>query len=91
MACSACKLLDTIQFCSTEVYGRLVRVLHEEYAVFFFQPDDCLATAAGRNFSSTGPDCMPPPQGLPSGMGEWFSLSDIIICECIQFFTASTP
>lgn len=70
MGCSGCQLLDVTQFCSIEVYRRLVQVMREEQSKFYFQPDKCLATAAGRNFSSTSPDCIPPPQGLqPSGMG----------------------
>ena len=71
MACNGCQLLDVIQFCSTEVYRRLVQVLREEHSKFYFQPDECLTrTAAGHNLSSTSPDCMPSPQGLqPSGMG----------------------
>ena len=72
MACSGCQLLQTIQFCSTTVYSRLVTELRMESSKFFFQPDDCLTTATGRNlYTSTGPDCMPPPQGLPSGTGEY--------------------
>ena len=69
MACSGCQLLDTIHFCSTIVYSRLVTELQRQSSRFIFQPDDCLATAAGSNFS--GPDCMPPPQGLPSETGEY--------------------
>ena len=71
LACSGCQLLDTIQFCSTVVYTRLITEMRGEPSRFHFQPDDCLATANDdRNFPSSGPDCMPPPQGLPTGTGE---------------------
>ena len=62
MACNGCQLLDTIQFCSTIVYSRLLVEVRKQSSRFFFQPDDCQAAAAGSNIStSTGPDCMPPP------------------------------
>ena len=71
LACSGCQLLDTIQFCSTVVYSRLITEMRGEPSRFHFQPDDCLATANDdRDFLSSGPDCMPPPQGLPTGTGE---------------------
>ena len=71
LACSGCQLLDTIQFCSTVVYSRLVTEIRGESSRLYFQPDNCLATAADdRDFSSSGSDCMPPPQGLPSGTGK---------------------
>ena len=68
MACGGCQLLDTIHFCSTEVYHHLVQVLREEHS--YFQPDDCLPAAATDNISFIGPDCMPLPHGLPSRTGK---------------------
>ena len=68
MACGGCQLLDTIHFCSTEVYRHLVQVLCEEHS--YFQPDDCLPAADTDNISFIGPDCMPLPHGLPSRTGK---------------------
>jgi hypothetical protein len=70
MACSGCQLLDTIHFCSTVVYSRLVTEMQRQPSKFFFQPDNCFSdTATGRNLHSIGPDCMPRPEGLRSGTG----------------------
>ena len=86
--CGGCQLLDTIQFCSTVVYSRLVIEMREQSDKFYFHPNDCLATAAGRNFSSSGPDCMPPPQGLPSEAGQ--SLSHITSSHTCTLFRQAT-
>ena len=71
LACSGCQLLDTIQFCSTVVYSRLVTEMRRQSLKFLFQPDNCLDdTATGHSLYPIGPDCMPHPQGLPSETGE---------------------
>ena len=74
MVCNGCQLLDTIQFCSTDVYNRLVTEMQRQSSKFYFHPNNviCMATAVDLNISSTGPDCMPPPQGLASETGEFF-------------------
>ena len=72
IVCSGCQLLDTIQFCSTDVYSRLVTEMRRQSSKFYFHPNDCMAAAVDLDISSTGPDCMPPPQGLASEIGELF-------------------
>ena len=85
-ACSGYQLLDTIQFCSTVVYSRLVTEMRRQLLKFLFQPDNYLDdTGTGHSLYPIGPDCMPHPRGLPSETGEIIP-SQLFYCKMRALF-----